>query len=105
MSLIAGWISATLHSKDGHSPYLNLHGNYLGVKNVDNMSTLADLLHMMERSTIGSSKKYMKVHIDEHAILAGLVEHGYSGIDERSKVSHLMQGIKTHDLDPVKTQI
>ena len=50
-------------------------------------------------------KKYMKIHIDQHAILAVLVERGYSGIDERSKVRHLMNGIKTRDLDPVKTQI
>ena len=45
------------------------------------------------------------MHVDQHAILTGLVEHGYSGIDERSKLRHLMAGIKTKVLDPVKTQI
>ena len=32
-------------------------------------------------------------------------QHGYSGIDERSKVRHLTNGIKTKALDSVKTQI
>ena len=50
-------------------------------------------------------EKYIKTHVDQHAILTGLVEHRYSGIDDRSKVRHLMAGIKTKVLDPVKTQI
>lgn len=31
--------------------------------------------------------------------------HGYSGIDNCSKVQHLLEGIKTPKLNPVKTQI
>ena len=50
-------------------------------------------------------EKYVKMHVDQHAILTGIVEHGYSGIDDRSKVRHLMDGIKTKVMDPVKTQI
>ena len=50
-------------------------------------------------------KKYIKTHVDQHAILTGLVKHRYSGIDDRSKVRHLMDSIKTKVLDPVKTQI
>ena len=50
-------------------------------------------------------EKYVKTHVDQHAILTGLVEHGYSGINDWSKVRHLMAGIKTKVLDPVKTQI
>ena len=50
-------------------------------------------------------EKYVKTHVDQHAILTGLVEHRYSGIDDRSKVRHLMAGIKTKVLDPMKTQI
>ena len=50
-------------------------------------------------------EKYFKTHVDQHAILTGLVEHGYSGIEYRSKVQHLIAGIKTKVLDPVKTQI
>jgi hypothetical protein len=47
----------------------------------------------------------VKVHIDQHAVLQGLVAHGYSGIDERSKVRHLVNGIMTPAMDPVKTRI
>ena len=43
--------------------------------------------------------------MDQHQILTDLKEHGYSGIDERSKVRHLMAGINTETLDAVKTQI
>ena len=50
-------------------------------------------------------KKYIKTHVDQHVILTCLVNHGYSGIDDRSKVQHLMAGINTKVLDPVKTQI
>ena len=50
-------------------------------------------------------EKYVKTHVDQHAILTGLVEHRYSGMDDWSKVRHLMDGIKTKVLDPVKTQI
>ena len=50
-------------------------------------------------------EKYVKRHVNQHTILTGLVNHVYSGIDDRSKVRHLMAGIKTKVLDPVKTQI
>ena len=50
-------------------------------------------------------RKYDKTHVDQHAILTGFVEHGYSGIDDWSKVRHLMAFIKTKVLDPVKTRI
>ena len=50
-------------------------------------------------------EKYIKTHVNQHAILTGLVGHGYSGIDDWSKVQHLMAGIKTKVLDPVKAQI
>ena len=43
--------------------------------------------------------------MDQHQILTDLKEHSYSGIDERSKVRHLMAGINTETLDAVKTQI
>ena len=43
--------------------------------------------------------------MDQHAILHGLTEHGYVGIDNRSKVRHLLAGIKTQAFDTVKTRI
>ena len=50
-------------------------------------------------------ENYIKTHVDQHAILTGLVERRYSGINDWSKVRHLMSVIKTKVLDPVKTQI
>lgn len=37
--------------------------------------------------------------------MEGLVEHGYTGIDPRSKVRYLLDGIKTDKFDAVKTRI
>jgi dihydroorotate dehydrogenase len=50
-------------------------------------------------------EKFVKVHVDQHTIIEGLVEHGHSGIDERSKVRHLMDAIRTDKLDSVKATI
>ena len=49
--------------------------------------------------------KYFRVHLDQHQIMTDLKEHGYSGIDERSNVRHLLKVIKTDALDAVKIQI
>lgn len=50
-------------------------------------------------------ERYVCIHIDQHTILKGLVQYGYSGIDARSKVQYLLDGIKTTTLDNVKTRI
>ena len=43
--------------------------------------------------------------MDQHSILEGLKGHGHAGIDDGSKVCHLIAGIKTSALDSVKTRI
>ena len=54
------------------------------------MSTQAErkleMTNYSRKSTAGTSKKYVKLHKDQHAILEGLIEHGYAGIDAGSKV-------------------
>ena len=40
---------------------------------------------------------------DQHTILEGLVEYGHAGINKRSKVCHLLKGIKMDKLNSVKT--
>ena len=47
----------------------------------------------------------MKIHVDQHMILSSLMEYVYTGINARSKVHHVMEGIKTKELNSVKTQI
>jgi len=50
-------------------------------------------------------EKFVNLHKQQHSILDSLVLHGYAGIDERSKVRHLVEGIKTDKLDTIKGQI
>jgi hypothetical protein len=50
-------------------------------------------------------ERYVRMHVDQHSILDGLKKHGHTGLDERSKVRHLLTGIKTKILDHVKAQI
>ena len=45
------------------------------------------------------------VHKEQHHVLISLEEHGYKGIDERSKVRHLIEGIKSAKLDTIKATI
>ena len=48
---------------------------------------------------------YVKIKKDHHHILEGLKEHGHVGIDTRSQVRHLNQGIKINEFDAVKDYI
>jgi hypothetical protein len=50
-------------------------------------------------------KKYVQIHAEQHAVLNGLTDYGYSGIDNGTKVRTLMGGIKTDDLDTVKAAV
>ena len=84
-------------SRHGRSAYLGLYDHYLGENNVGTMSTRAE--SRLEKTTYSGEKrnwnfeKYIKVHADQHAILEGLVDYGYAGIDEQSKVRHLLKMI------------
>jgi hypothetical protein len=48
---------------------------------------------------------YTKAHIEQHTIAKNLMEHGYSGLDERSKVRHLLTGIQDNAVQPVVCQV
>jgi hypothetical protein len=41
--------------------------------------------------------------MEKHSVLNGLKDYGYAGIDDSSKVRHLLKGIKTTELDVCKT--
>ena len=64
--------------QDGRLAYNGLKGHYLGVNNVDNMSAEAE--RKLATTSYTSEqwhwnfKKYVKVHVDQHAILEGLVD-------------------------------
>ena len=95
--------------RDGRGAYLALWNHYLGPNNIDNAATTAE--RRLEATTYDGEKRrwnferFVKTHKDQHTILDNLREHGYAGIDERSKVRHLLNGIKTDKLDSVKTRI
>ena len=86
-----------------------LFDHYLGPNNTDNLASAAE--RKLETTTYTREgkhwnfEKYVRLHVEQHSILEGLVEHGYSGIDDRSKVRYLLAGIKTDRLNAVKTQI
>jgi hypothetical protein len=44
-------------------------------------------------------------HAEQHTVLNGLTDYGYSGIDNGTKVRKLMAGIKTDALDTVKAAV
>ena len=50
-------------------------------------------------------KKVVTVHKEQYHVLISLEKHAYKGIDERSKVRHLIDGAKTAKLDTIKATI
>jgi hypothetical protein len=47
----------------------------------------------------------VRIHTEQHSVLNGLKDYGYAGIDDSSKVRHLLKGIKTTELDVCKAQV
>jgi len=96
-------------AKDGRGAYFALYQHYLGASSVDNMSSSAEknLKNALYKGELKNFnfEKYVRIHMDQHQILNDLKEHGYAGIDERSKVRHLTDGIKNTALDSVKNTI
>jgi hypothetical protein len=52
-----------------------------------------------------SHGKLFRIHTEQHSVLNGLKYYGYAGIDNSSKVHHLLKGINTTELDVCKTQV
>ena len=94
---------------DGRLAYNGLYGRYLEVNNIDNMATMAEA--RIRATTYTGERhhwnfeKYVKVLVDQHTIFENLTQHGYAGVNPRSKVRHLADGIKTDKLDSVKMAI
>jgi hypothetical protein len=90
---------------DDHGVITALYNHYLGPINVNNQASAAE--HVLNMTThTGETQhwnfeKYATLYKKQHGILECLVEHGYKGINEGTKVCHLMDGIKTTKLDAV----
>jgi hypothetical protein len=103
------YVRPAQRTTDGRLAFNGLKGHYLGPNNVDNMAASAERI-LATTTYHGETRrwnfeKYVKMHVDQHHILHGLQEHGHSGIDVRSKVRHLLDGVRTSAYDSVKTRI
>jgi len=103
------YVKPAQRNRDGRAAYKALYDHFLSPNNVDNMAAEAETT-LKSTSYNGEQRrwnfeKFVNLHKQQHSILEGLVLHGYAGIDERSKVRHLLDGIKTDKFDSVKTQI
>ena len=103
------YVCPTQYNQNGHLAYMVLKNHYLGPNNmnhqVNEAETKLKVLSYHGERRHWNFEKYVHMHQDQHTILQGLVEHGYAGIDDQSKVCHLLDGIKTNELDMAKGQI
>lgn len=96
-------------TKDGPAAYAAVRAHYLGLNNVNNIA--ADIDSQFSTLTYSTEtrrwnfEKYVGKHVELYNIAQDLVPHGYSGIDNASRVRKLLTGIKTDTLDTVRTQI
>lgn len=96
-------------ARDGRLAYRSAYNHYLGPNAVDNMATVAE--RRLANTTYDGEKKrwnfekYSGVHVDAYLTIMDLKRHGHAGIDDRSRVRFLNDGIKTPSLDAVKTRI
>ena len=83
-----------------------LFDHFLGPNNVGNMASEAETI--LQGTLYNGEKKrftwetYVRIHTEQHSVLDGLMDHGYSGIDDSSKVRLLLAGIKTTDFDVIR---
>ena len=95
--------------RDGRAAYWELYNFFLGPNRVNLAAAMAEK-KLEDNVYTGQRRRqtfdtYVKVELDQHAILEGLVEHSCAGIDECSKVRYLMMGVKPEALNSVKTRI
>ena len=105
------WTYIKLHARarNGRAAYMAFKNHYLGPNSIGNMAATDE--HKLINATYRGEgrhldlERYATLHKEQHAILEGLKEYGYAGMDEGSKTRHLLAGIKTTAFDSVKTQI
>jgi uncharacterized membrane protein YgcG len=100
---------STKKEKNGRKLYRLLFDHYLGAEHVTHQANkvearIANLSYKGEQRNWGWDK-YVDAHIEQHIIAKNLMPYGYSGIDERSKIRHLLGGISDPGLHPVTCNI
>ena len=97
------------HTRNGRLAFMSLKEHCLGRNNVDNLATQAE--HKLQLTSYSGEtgcwdfEHFVKTHVDQHQTLTNLTRHGCAGVNPRSKVQCLLDGIKTNALAAVKTQI
>jgi hypothetical protein len=93
------YIKPALRTRNGRDAYMLLFDRFIGPNNVVNMASEAET--KLTSTLYNGEKKrftwltYVRIHTEQHSVLNGLKDYGYSGIDDSSKVRHLLKGIKT----------
>jgi hypothetical protein len=103
------YIKPDQKGKNGRLAYELLFDHYLSPNNAGNMANsdetkLSSTLYNGEKKRL-TWETYVRIHTEQHSVLNGLKEYGYSVIDDSSKVRHLLKGIKTTELDVCKAQV
>jgi hypothetical protein len=103
------YIKPALRTRNGRDACMLLFDHFLGPNNVGNMASeaetkLTSTLYNGERKRF-TWETYVMIHTVQHSVLNGLKDYGYAGIDDSSKVRHLLKGIKTSELDVCKAQV
>jgi hypothetical protein len=93
------YIKPALRTRNGREAYMLLFDHVLGPNNVGNMVSAAE--NNLTGTLYNGDKKrftwetYAWIHTKQYSVLNGLKDYGYAGIDDSSKVRHLLKGIKT----------
>jgi hypothetical protein len=105
------WLHAasTKKEKNGRKLYHLLFAHYLSSDRVNHLANKMEAC-LMSLTYCGKQKNwdwscYTDAHIEQHTIVKNLMEHGYSGLDERSKVRHLLTGIQDNAVQPMVCQV
>lgn len=103
------WVRPAQRSRDGRRAFYGLYNHYLGPNNVNLAAGAAETKlrtsHYDGEKRRWNFESYVTMQKEQHEILQDLMEYGYAGIDEGTKVRYLSDGIKTTELDVCKAQI
>ena len=94
---------------NGRKNYMIIFHHFLVLGNMDYLArNIISGLQNLEWSRDTQTWNWddsVAVHMDKHNIIEGLTVHGFTGIDSRSKVSYLYNGIKSSALAPMQAMI
>jgi hypothetical protein len=93
------YITPDLRTRNGRDAYMLLFDHFLGPNNVGNMASEAET-NLTSTLYNGDNKRftwetYVRIHTEQHSVPNRLKDFGYAGIDDATKVRHLLKGIKT----------